>query len=35
MALVGAVGGVIVRETVVTPKIIQRVCGVSDTRELK
>jgi hypothetical protein len=35
MALVGAVGGVIARETVVAPKIIQRVCGVNDTRQLE
>ncbi|QDT13925.1 hypothetical protein [Planctomycetes bacterium K23_9] len=35
LALVGAVGGVIFREAVVTPKILQRVCGVSDTRQLK
>ncbi|MGB7342693.1 MAG: hypothetical protein WBD20_00620 [Pirellulaceae bacterium] len=35
MALVGAVAGVIVRETVVAPKILQRVCGTSDPRDLK
>ena len=35
LGLVGAVVGVVVRETVITPKILQKVCGVSDTRNLK
>lgn len=35
LGLVGAVAGVVVCETVLKPKILGRVCGVSDTRNLQ
>ena len=35
LAIAGAVVGVVVRETVVAPKIVRRVCRVPDTRELQ
>lgn len=35
LGLVGAVAGVVAREAVVSPKILQRVCGDTDTRNLQ
>lgn len=35
LAVAGAAGGLFVRETIFSPRITQRVCGVADTRLLR
>ncbi len=35
LGLVGALLGLVVRETLVSPRILRRVCGVDDTRRLR